>query len=322
MDWVVLSYSLSSAARSGPRVTLWRRLRRLGVVALPGGSQLLPARDECIEAFQWLAQEIRREDGAAVVMWVQHLEDMSGQRLVDLFQAARREEYWAIEAEASALEKSIESKAKSPGRSRWQHHLNRLRRRYAEAARIDYFGCSDGSRVSSQLAQIEQMLSPAGVRRDPVAPVSLADYRNKHWVTRPHPHVDRLACAWLIRRFVDPKAVIRYAARPTPNEIAFDMEEGEFGHHGNLCSFETMLRAFGLDDAALRAMAEIVHEIDLRDGRYARPETAGIEAILEGWRSSKWSDIELESRGIALFEGLYTALSSHSPLPARKKQKK
>jgi len=140
--------------------------------------------------------------------------------------------------------------------------------------------------------------------------VSLSAYRRKRWVTRPHPHVDRLACIWLIRRFVDAKAVIRYATRPRPGEIAFDMDEGEFGHQGNLCSFEKMLRAFGLDEPALRAMAEIVHEIDLRDGRYAWPEATGIDAILEGWRLSKWSDAELEARGIALFEGLYLSLSN------------
>ncbi len=321
MDWIVLSYSLSSVTRSGPRVALWRRLRRLGVVTLPGGSQLLPARDECVEAFQWLAQEIRQAGGEAVVMRVQHLEDMNDQQLVELFHAARREEYVAIEAEASALEKDI-AKAKSKVGPQAQDHLNRLRRRHAEAARVDYFGCPDGRRVSEQLARIERMLSPSADRREAVAPVRLADYRGRRWVTRPRPHVDRLACAWLIRRYVDPKAVIRYAARPKPGEIVFDMEEGEFGHQGNLCSFEKMLRAFGLDDPALRAIAEIVHEIDLRDGRYARPETIGLDAILEGWRHTHWPDFELEARGRALFDGLYASFSDRAPVTPDKKRRK
>jgi len=320
MEWIVLSYSLSAVARSGPRVALWRRLRRLCVVTLPGGSQLLPVRDQCGEAFQWLAQEIRQAQGEAVVMRVQQFEGMTDQQLVDLFHAARREEYLAIEAEATALKKTVDSKAKLKDRSQMQDQLSRLRRRHADAARVDYFGCPDGSRVSLQLVRIEQMLSPGAAKREPVRRVSLAEYRHKRWVTRPRPHVDRLACAWLIRRFVDPKAVIRYAARPKPNEIAFDMEEGEFGHQGNLCSFEKMLLAFDLEHAALRAIAEIVHEIDLRDGQYVRPETAGIDAILAGWRSSKWPDAELESRGIALFEGLYAAFASHAPTPARKKR--
>jgi len=123
------------------------------------------------------------------------------------------------------------------------------------------------------------------------------------------PHVDRLACAWLIRHFINSNAVIRYAQKVKPEEISFDMSEAAFGHVGNFCSFETMLRAFGLDKPGLRALAEIVHEIDLRDGRYALPETAGVDAILDGWLVLDLSDAELEARGIALFEGLYITMS-------------
>jgi hypothetical protein len=140
-----------------------------------------------------------------------------------------------------------------------------------------------------------------------VPSASLTDYRGRRWVTRPRPHVDRLACAWLIRRFVDPDATIRYADVPENDEVAFDMPDVAFGHQGERCSFETILQAFGLDDPGLRALAEIVHEIDLRDGRYVRPEVAGVEAILNGWRLADRPDEELERRGIALFEGLYTA---------------
>jgi hypothetical protein len=127
-------------------------------------------------------------------------------------------------------------------------------------------------------------------------------------VTRPRPHVDRLACAWLIRRFINPDANIRYATIPEPDEVAFDMPDAQFGHLGVSCSFETMLRAFGFSDPALQTIAEIVHAIDLRDGRYAQPEIEGIAAILQGWLLNDLSDAELEARGVALFEGLYAAL--------------
>jgi hypothetical protein len=119
--------------------------------------------------------------------------------------------------------------------------------------------------------------------------------------------VDRLACAWLIRRFINPGAQIRYASTPEPEEVAFDMRGAPFGHRGNLCTFETMLKAFGLDDPGLRAIAEIVHEIDLRDGRYPRPEVPGVDAILKGWVT--YTDAEREAPGIALFDGLHAALS-------------
>jgi len=135
-------------------------------------------------------------------------------------------------------------------------------------------------------------------------------YRGRRWVTRPRPHVDRLACIWLIRRFVDPQAIVRYAATPEPDEVGFDMAGGVFGHQGQLCTFETMARAFGLDEPALHAIAEIVHTIDLRDGQSTRPEIAGVDAVLHGWLSADLTDTEREHAGIALFEGLYQTLGS------------
>src|SRR4029079_7248825 len=140
-----------------------------------------------------------------------------------------------------------------------------------------------------------------------VKSASVAAYRNKRWVTRPGPFVDRLACAGLIRRFINANAEIRYAAAPLPDEVAFDMNVGEFSHQGNLCTFETMMLAFGLANPAVRTVAEIVHAIDLHDGRYVRPETPGVEAILRGWLGRP--DADREAHGIALFDGLYEAFA-------------
>jgi hypothetical protein len=151
-----------------------------------------------------------------------------------------------------------------------------------------------------------------------VATATTGEYKHKCWVTRPRPHVDRLACAWLIRRFIDPKAVIRYASQPEPDEVSFDMRDAVFGHTGNLCTFETMRAAFNLKEPALRVVAEIVHEIDIRDGRYVRPEIGGIDVILKGWLLQGLPDNELESRGMDLFEALYTAFSRRPSLGKRR----
>ena len=151
-----------------------------------------------------------------------------------------------------------------------------------------------------------------------VEPADRQAFQRRVWVTRPKPHVDRLASVWLIRRFIDPEATVRYRAAALEDEVSFDMPEARFGHTGPLCTFETLLAAFALDDPALQVLAEIVHEIDLRDGRYARPEAAGLEAILDGWREMDLADQELEWRGTALFEGLYTAVARHreaTPVP-------
>ncbi len=312
MSWIVLSYSLPSTPRSSPRVALWRRLRRLGAVSPTGSIYILPARDECLEAFQWLAQEIRQAQGEALVMRVEQFEGLTDSQLIELFQEARREDYRELEAQIITLEQGIGAVKGEDGTS-YQSTLDKLQRQYADIARIDYFECPEGTLVAARLTKVAQTLRTSDLSTAAEVPsATLAEYKDRRWVTRPHPHVDRLACAWLIRRFINPAAMIRYTTQPEPDEVAFDMSEAQFGHQGNLCTFETMMLAFGLTEPGLQVMAEIVHEIDLRDGLYTRPEIAGVDAILKGWLIVGLSDAELETRGVALFEGLYAALLASS----------
>jgi hypothetical protein len=309
MNWVVFSYSLPTKAVSSPRVALWRRVRRLGAISPAGGVQVLPARDECVEAFQWLAQEIRQAKGEAVVMRVEQFEGLTDQQLIDLFNSARADEYKEIESQIAEFEKILGRRIKPDDVPVHREAHAKLHRRYAEIARVDYFNSPAGSRVASRLARIKDTLAPRVALPPAVESAAIEEYQGKCWVTRPRPHVDRLACAWLIRKFIDAEATIRYATRPRSDEVTFDMDDARFGHVGNLCTFETMLLAFSLNDQGLRAMAEIVHEIDLRDGRYGRPETQGVDAVLTGWLQLDKQDAEREVQGIALFEGLYAALS-------------
>ena len=314
MAWIVFSYSLPTKAASSRRVALWRRLQRLGAVTPKAGVYVLPERDECVEAFQWLAQEVQQAKGEAVVMRVDRFEGLSDQQLIDLFHDSCREKYLILESEASEVEKALVAVKKPKTKPGILDHLEKLQKRYTEVARVDFFESHEGRRVSNRLRAIEGSLrfKISGAPR--VASATVADFKNKHWITRPHPHVDRLACAWLIRRFIDPKAVIRYGTQPEPEEVSFDMRDAVFGHEGNLCTFETMLAAFGLTESALKVLAEIVHEIDIRDGRYARPETGGVDVILKGWLLAGLSDSELESRGIDLFDAIYTAFSRRPSL--------
>ncbi|MDQ5852308.1 MAG: chromate resistance protein [Chloroflexota bacterium] len=314
MPWIVFSYSLPSKGSSGPRVTLWRRLRRLGAVAPAGGAHMLPAREDCVEAFDWLAQEIRQAQGDALVLHVSRVDGLTDEQIIALFQAARAQEYGELDAEATALEDMLAERVEQ---DRVREDLSKLRRRYAEIARVDYFDCPEGVRVRARLETIGRTLAPAVTDHVAVPPVLLAAFRDARWVTRPRPHIDRLACAWLIRRYINPAATIRYSTQPEPGEVAFDMVDARFGHQGNHCSFETMLQSFGLDEPALQRMAEIVHAIDLRDGRYTWPETAGIEAVLGGWLMADLPDGQREVYGIALFEGLYASLT-HASVTAPK----
>ena len=309
MTWVVFSYSLPSKAQSSARVALWRRLRRLGAIVPTGGIYVLPAREECLEAFQWLAEEVRQAKGEALVMHVEQFEGLADADLIERFRQSRSEDYMALNAQVDALEERLSSGLKPEGRLRMREKLERLRHRYTDIARIDFFDAPEGGLVASRLGRVAQALAAGETSAASIVPAAIEAYREIRWVTRPRPHVDRLSCIWLIRRFINPSAVIRYAPTPEPDEVAFDMRQGTFSHHGNLCTFETMVAAFGLEDPSLRLMGEIVHEIDLRDGRYAHPEAGGIDAVLRGWLLTRFSDQELEAHGVALFEGLYAALA-------------
>lgn len=306
MNWLVFSYSLPSKSRSSPRVALWRRLRRFGAISVKTGLHILPAQDECIEAFQWLAQEVRQAGGEALVLYVEKFEGLSEQQIIELFRQARQQEYLEIDTQAEELEKKIS--AKQPLEvSEIKEAIAKLKKRYSEIVNLDFFACPDAGIVAARLTRIEQLVKKENSTN--LIAVKITEYQYKRWVTRPRPFVDRLACIWLIRKFIDSNAVIRYSLQPEIDEIAFDMKEAEFGHQGNLCSFETMILRFGLEQPAIKAIAEIVHELDLRDGLYISPEALGVETIIRGWLLANLTDIELESLGIKLFDGLYLAFS-------------
>ena len=309
MHWLVFSYSLPSKGQSSPRVTLWRRLRRLGAISVKTGVHVLPAQEECIEGFQWLAQEVQQAKGEALVIHVEQFEGLTDSQVIELFRAARQEDYAELQTQAEALEKDLKSKSESQP---LREAIAKLRKRYNEILRIDFFDCPTGIQVATQLTRLEQALS-GSLQSTDLATATIGEYQDRRWVTRPRPFVDRIACAWFIRRFINPDAEIRYSSKPEPDEVTFDMKDAEFGHQGNLCSLETMVARFGLDKPGVRAIAEIVHELDLRDGLYNRPEAAGVEAVLRGWLLAGLLDIELESRGIALFDGLYTTLLREEP---------
>lgn len=312
MTWLVYSYSLLSQLGSTTRVGLWRRLQRLGAVVLKNGLYVLPDREDCREGFQWLAQEVQQAKGEAIVMSVDRFENISDAELIKLFHKACKEKYEQLDQQIAALEKILHARSNQKNLLLISKKLMKLEQEYEDVTRLDFFDSPYGIQMASRLRRVKQSLSqePPAIKTMPAA--ALSAYRDRRWVTRPRPHVDRLACAWLIRRFINPTAVIRYSTQPDPDEVRFDMRGAEFGHEGNRCTFETMLIRFGLSDPALQAIAEMVHEIDLRDGRYARPEVAGLDVILRGWLLEGLSDQELESHGMALFQAMYAALSRKS----------
>lgn len=305
MRWLVLSYSVTNQPSSSSRVTLWRRLQRLGALAITG-AYVLPERSDCLESFTWLVKEIEAAGGEALIMKVEQFEGLDDKKLVERFNHARAEAYTDILSEIDTLEQSLDTKDSEipPVKA-----LHKLQRRFSDLWRIDFFKSNVGKKVAERLTELEQQLSPKPPETAQVLKANKKDYQEKTWVTRPQPHVDRLASTWLIKRFIDPKAKILYRDNVKAKELSFDMENSDFGHVGSLCTFETLIVAFSIEDTAINSLAQIVHELDLRDERYIRSEVAGLDMILNGWLALGLTDEALEQRGIQLFEGLYASLS-------------
>ena len=304
--WIAFSYSLPSKSSSSPRVTLWRRLKKLGAVSPTGSIYLLPAQEDCIESFQWLAQEVKDAGGEAMVMHIDEFEGWDEQDIIELFRQARLEDYAEVEEMLSPIANEV--KKEKGDRTEQRQALQAIEKQYADVRRVDYFNTPEGQALGQRLVELAQQLREKSGHENSVPALDMKDYQGKAWVTRPNPHIDRLSSIWLIRRFVDAEAKIVYRKTAQKGEISFDMPDADFGHVGNLCTFEVMLASFGLQDAATKKLAEIIHTIDLQDGKYFHAEIAGIEAVLQGWRVSDLTSEELEERGLALFDGLYQNL--------------
>jgi hypothetical protein len=308
MAWLAFTYSLPSKGSSNPRVTAWRRLQRLGAISITGGVYLLPEQPDTLESFQWLAQEISHAQGEALVIRVAAFEGLSHAAVISQFHDARRPEYEELAGRVDDLLAELPDDPPQARRLDGLESLEKLRKRHAEISRRDFFKTPEGGDVAAKLAQLSARLTTGSTPAEAVEPVNPTDFIGKVWVTRPRPFVDRLASVWLIRRFIDAGALVRYRDTPKPGEISFDMPNARFNHVGTLCTFEVLLASFSLDKPGLQTVAEIVHDLDLQDGLYARPETVGLEAVMSGWRQLPLSDDELEARGICLFEGLYQSL--------------
>jgi hypothetical protein len=291
------------------RVKVGRRLQGLGAVAVKNSVYVLPRTDEALEDFQWVRREIVAGGGEASVCEATFVEGLSDRAIEGLFNAAREAEYAALAREARALQAAAtrRGKARDASTDAIAATLVRLRRRLAEIVEIDFFEASGRDAVEGPLSAVEAALLPAAPDGDD-APAPAGEFRGRTWVTRTGVHVDRIASAWLIRRFIDPEARFRFVRLPDrveSTEIRFDMFEAEFTHEGDLCTFEVLRRRFALRDPALARLGEIVHDIDLKDGKHAHPETAGLDHLIAGIAMRHKDDEARLRDGAAVLEALY-----------------
>ncbi len=272
------------------RAKVGRRLARIGAVTIKNTVYVLPSNEQTLEDLQWTAREIRAGGGEANIVESRFVDGLSDGDLQNRFNEARNADYALLIKEARALLKRKNRVAATD-----------LARRATEIETIDFFGAPNGQILADLLARLSG--TPAE------AMPSRRDLRGKIWVTRAGVHIDRIASAWLIRRFIDADAKFRFVSgrshSPARNEIRFDMFDAEFTHEGDRCTFEVLLAATRGRDAALRAIAEIVHDVDLKEERYRRPETGGVAALIDGIALAHRDDMARIDRAGAALDDLY-----------------
>ena len=299
LTWLLLLFRLP-ATHKAERVAVWRKLKKCGAIQIQTSTYLLPDDPARYESFQWLAQQIRDLGGDATLARIQEIEGMSNERLIALFNRARDEEYGAIKGLLHgflARGKKIEPETKAA-------ELERLMRQFRAIREIDFFQSSRGQDIQMLLRRAE------GTPNKMLPRLQAKNYRGKTWLTRPRPEIDRVGSAWLIRRFIDRRAKFVFAATVPSNReiIPFDMLDVEFSHHGDCCTFETLIRRFGIEDKAVRKIGEMIHDADLEDEKFQRSECIGIDRVLKGWAKSGMSDDQILLRGFDCFDGLYSFL--------------
>jgi len=305
------------------RAKVRRRLDQVGALAIKNSVYVLPDRAACLEDFQWIAQEAVAGGGDACVCRVAFVEGRSAPALEAQFTAAASARYEPVKA---ALDRVLRGLRQGRGRESGQAaaRLLKLRRRAQEIGRIDFFGSGAGREVEALMTAIERVRSGPASRHASGAAPAPHELIGRVWVTRRDPHVDRLATAWLIRRFIDPTARFRFV-EPTggparAGEVSFDMPGADFTHDGDRCTFETMVARLGLDDPALRPIAEIVHDVDLKDGRFGRPDAHGVGQMVQGLVEAHADSAARITAALPIFDALHASFGGRAgATPARRR---
>jgi hypothetical protein len=299
--WLLLLYSLPAKKTSG-RVKLWRKLKKTGAHALKTSGYVLPDEPAHFEQFQWLAQQVRDDGGDANLARVTAIEGMTNDDLVRLFNEARAEDYAAL---TTPLNDLITANRNAVGEG-FLDALKKLRRQYDEVRSIDFFGCPSGQDAEMLLQRAARLTEPRAKGR---GKLDAKQFHGRTWLTRPHPEIDRVGSAWLIRKYIDPRAKFVFGANPASSSdaIPYDMLDVEFTHHGEACTFETLLKRFAITDPVALRMGQMIHDADLQDGKFQRPECVGLDRLFKGWARLGLSSEEILERGLGCFDAFYAS---------------
>jgi hypothetical protein len=301
LSWLLLLLRLP-ATHKAERVAIWRKLKKSGAIQIQTSTYILPDEPARYESFQWLTQEVRAAGGDATLIRAREIEGLPNEKLIELFNAARAKEYAIL----SELLRAFSHRRKKGRSTIFAAKLDRARKQFREIRQTDFFNCPRAQDVEILLRKMER--TQPGETAFPK--IMSRDYRGKTWVTRPRPEIDRVGSAWLIRKFIDPKAKFIFAKTiPAAHRaISFDMLDAEFSHQGDDCTFETLTKRFGIQDKIIRKMGEMIHDADLDDDKFERTECIGIDRVLKGWAKEGVSDQEILRRGLQCFDALQAFL--------------
>jgi hypothetical protein len=311
--WLILVHQLPPRP-SNVRVRVWRRLQQVGAVVLRNSLYVLPSTDEGREDFNWVREEIVTSGGEVSLLEGAAVDGYTDTELVQQFRQARNDDYQKLTAEVRAALLRFRRASARTKRGSLQRELRNLRERLAVIQRRDYFSAPGRGDAEQAFADLEA--SQNGSAPDPkLRRLQPRAFKGRVWVTRPRPGIDRIASAWLIRRFIAPDAQFAFVTGQTPSRpisIPFDMADVEFGHHGAHCTFETLMQRFAITDPAVVSLSRVVHDLDLKEGRYAMPECAAVSRVVEGLRAAFADDGELLEQGIVVIEALYRSFAAES----------
>lgn len=314
-SWLILIISLPTRNASG-RMRVWRALKALGCGVLRDGVYLLPHRPEFRQTLQVQAEEVAAGGGSAHVLVLDSEHAAQQQTFESLFD--RAEEYANL---VEAIQQTADQTLPQDDPAKLQRQLNRLRKEFEAIVAVDFFPGEARGQAASALEDLEHALSdllapdePHAVQRR-IKRLQAKDYQGRQWATRQRPRVDRLASAWLIRRFIDPDARLIWLASPADcpaDALGFDFDGAPFTHVGAKVTFETLLASFDLThDAALNRMGGLVHYLDV--GGIPVAEAAGLDTLIQGMHQRLTDDDVLLSEAGTVFDSFYLAFSSKDP---------
>lgn len=316
--WILFFYTVPSRPVSN-RMKVWRKLTKAGAVQLKGSVYLLPYNDDHYEFLQWLSSEIGEMKGEAGFVKTEKIDSMKDPELIALFNTQRANDYKPIGKALDDLERrlsSIQKGGKAQNGKGISEEFGKIMKNLEEVQKVDFFTSGEGralhERVKRTRLSLKTLAGAEPIKEKPVAitPRKLEDYQGKTWATRKKPFIDRMASAWLIRRFIDKHASFEFIDEREMDSlrkgsVVFDIKGGEFTHIGDLCTFEVLVKSFGFKDKTVRKMSEIIHDLDLKDDKYKSAEAKGLEDILTGIRKTTEVDSEALEKGMAVFEMFY-----------------